>query len=88
METNKEEKKSNNKILWILLLLLLGGNGTFGFLWWKEKNRADKVVVEREEVIVERDNVKGDLLRLQEEYSKLESSDKLVLLWVNCMALN
>lgn len=78
METNKEEKKSNNKILWILLLLLLGGNGTFGFLWWKEKNRADKVVIERQEVIVERDNVKNDLLRLQEEYSKLESSDKLV----------
>lgn len=78
METNKEEKKSNNKILWILLLLLLVGNGTFGFLWWKEKNRADKVVVERQEVIVERDNVKNDLLRLQEEYSKLESSDKLV----------
>ncbi len=78
METNKEEKKSNNKILWILLLLLIGGNGTFGFLWWKEKNRADKVVIERQEVIVERDNVKSDLLRLQEEYSKLESSDKLV----------
>ncbi len=78
METNKEEKKSNNKILWILLVLLLGGNGTFGYLWWKEKNRADTVVVEKQEVIVERDNVKSDLLRLQEEYSKLESSDKLV----------
>ncbi|HLC82579.1 MAG TPA: hypothetical protein VJI69_02035 [Bacteroidia bacterium] len=78
METNKEEKKSNNKILWILLALLLGGNGTFGYLWWKEKNRADTVVVEKQEVIVERDNVKSDLLKLQEEYSKLESSDKLV----------
>lgn len=78
MEPNKEEKKSNNKILWVLLLLLLGGNGTFGFLWWKEKNRAEKVVVEKEQVIVDRDNVKNDLLRLQEEYSKLESSDKLV----------
>lgn len=78
METNKEEKKSNNKILWILLILLLGGNGTFGYLWWKEKNRADTVVVEKQEVIVERDNVKNDLLQLQEEYSKLESSDKLV----------
>lgn len=78
METNKEEKKSNNKILWILLALLLGGNGTFGYLWWKEKNRADTVVVEKQEVIVERDNVKNDLLQLQEEYSKLESSDKLV----------
>jgi len=78
MESNKEEKKSNNKILSILLLLLMGGNGAFGFLWWKEKNRADKVVIERQEVIIERDNVKTDLLRLQEEYSTLESSDKLV----------
>ncbi|MBL0328161.1 MAG: hypothetical protein IPP64_01765 [Bacteroidetes bacterium] len=78
METNKEEKKSNNKILWILLLLLLGGNGIFGFLWWKERNRANTVVVEKQEVIVERDNVKNDLLQLQDEYSKLESSDKAV----------
>lgn len=78
METNKEEKKSNNKILWILLILLLGGNGTFGYLWWKEKNRADTVVVEKQEVIVERDNVKSDLLRLQDEYAKLETSDKAV----------
>lgn len=78
MEPNKEEKKSNNKILLILLLLLLGGNGVFGWLWWKEKNRATLVIHEKEEVIVERDNVKADLLRLQDEYSKLSSSDKLV----------
>lgn len=78
METNKEEKKSNNKILWILLVLLLGGNGTFGYLWWKEKNRADTVVVEKQEVVVERDNVKSDLLQLQDEYAKLETSDKAV----------
>ena len=78
MEQNKEEKKSNNKILLILLVFLIGGNGTFAYLWWKEKNRANTVVVEKEQVIVERDNVKGDLLRLQDEYSKLETSDKAV----------
>lgn len=78
MEPNKEEKKSNNKILLILLALLLGGNGTFAYLWWKEKKRANTVVVEKEQVIVERDNVKSDLLRLQEEYSKLETTDKAV----------
>ncbi|MGZ4035325.1 MAG: hypothetical protein ACXVPU_09530 [Bacteroidia bacterium] len=76
MEPNKEEKKSNNKILLILLALLLGGNGTFGYLWWKEKNRANTVVVEKQEVIVERDNVKNDLLSLQQEYSTLQTSDK------------
>jgi hypothetical protein len=78
MEPIKEEKKSNNKILLILLVLLIGGNGTFAYLWWKEKNRANTVVIEKQEVIVERDNVKGDLLRLQDEYSKLETNDKAV----------
>lgn len=78
MEPNKEEKKSNNKILIVLLLLLLGGNGVFGWLWWKERSKGIIVVHEKEEVIVERDNVKADLLRLQDEYSKLESSDKAV----------
>jgi cell division protein FtsL len=78
METNKEEKKSSNKLLLLLLLLLLGGNTAFGWLWWKEKNRADVVIVEKEQVIVERDNVKTDLLALQEEYSTLQTSDKNV----------
>jgi hypothetical protein len=78
MEANKEEKKSSNKVLLILLALLLGGNGTFGYLWWKEKNRANTVVVEKQEVIVERDNVKKDLLILQDEYSTLQTSDKAV----------
>ena len=78
MEANKEEKKSSNKILLILLALLMLGNVTFAWLWWKEKNRANTVVVEKDQVIIERDNVKGDLLRLQDEYSKLETSDKLV----------
>jgi hypothetical protein len=78
MENQKEEKSSNNKILWILLVLLLGGNGTFGYLWWKEKNRANTVVVEKEQVVVERDNVKSDLLELQQEYSTLQTNDKAV----------
>lgn len=78
METNKEEKKSNSTLLWILLLLLLGGNGTFGYLWWKEKNRANTVIIEKEQVIVDRDNVKSDLLALQEEYATLQTSDKAV----------
>ena len=78
METKKEEKKENKKGLIILLAFLLVGNVTFGVLWWMEKNRANTVVVEKEQVIVERDNVKSDILALQDEYSKLQSSDKLI----------
>lgn len=76
MENKPEEKKSNNKILLILLALLLGGNGTFAWLWWQEKNRANVTVVEKQEVLVERDNVKTDLLALQKEYATLQTNDK------------
>ena len=75
MENNQEEKKSNNKVLLIFLFLLIGGNLTFAWLWWQEKNRANTVVVEKEQVIVERDNVKADLLELQKEYATLQTND-------------
>jgi len=75
MENNQEEKKSNNRILIILLLLLLVGNGVFAWLWLQERGRANTVVVEKQEVVVERDNVKKDLLELQQEYSTLQTND-------------
>jgi hypothetical protein len=80
MEPNTQtpEKRSNNKFMLVLLFLLLIGNGTFAWLWWKERSRANTTVVEKQEVIVERDNVKEDLLRLQEEYATLQTSDKAV----------
>ncbi|MDQ3048791.1 MAG: hypothetical protein M3R27_14670 [Bacteroidota bacterium] len=78
MENKQEEKKSNNRLLLILTILLLVGNGVFGYLWWTEKNRANEVIVQKQEVIVERDNVKSDLLKLQEEYATLQTNDKML----------
>lgn len=75
MENKTEEKKSNNRILIILLALLLVGNGVFAWLWLKERGRANTVVVEKQQVIVERDNVKKELLDLQEEYATLQTND-------------
>jgi hypothetical protein len=75
MENKPEEKKSNNRILIILLALLLVGNGVFAWLWLKERGRANTVVVEKQQVIVERDNVKKELLDLQEEYATLQTND-------------
>ena len=77
MKNDKEEKKSDKRVvLWILLGLLLVGNGTFGFLWWKEKQRGDVIVVEKEQVIIERENVKSELLTLQEQYATLQTNDQ------------
>lgn len=75
MENNQEEKKPNNRILIILLLLLLAGNGVFAWLWLQERGRANTVVVEKQNVVVERDNVKKDLLELQQEYATLQTND-------------
>lgn len=75
-EKKQEEKKSKKGIILVLFALLLGGNGTFGWLWWQEKNRASTVVVEKQQVIVERDNVKNDLIGLQEQFATLQTNDK------------
>jgi hypothetical protein len=76
MENEQEEKKSNNKLFLMLLLLLLIGNGIFFWLWLQERGRANTVVVEKQNVIVERDNVKADLLDLQKQYATLQTNDK------------
>ncbi len=76
MKNNQEEKKSTNKVLIILLVLLLIGNATFGWLWWKEKHRGDVIVVEKEQIVIERNNIKSELLSLQDQYATLQTSDK------------
>jgi len=76
-KNQKEEKKSNNKMLFlILLVLLLIGNGIFAWLWLHERGRANTEVVIKEQVTQERDNVKTDLLELQDEYATLQTNDK------------
>lgn len=76
MESQPEEKKSNNKLLLALLGLLLIGNGIFAWLWLQERGRANTVVIEKQNVIIESDNVKANLLDLQQQYATLQTNDK------------
>ncbi|MEO6901999.1 MAG: hypothetical protein ABI315_02470 [Bacteroidia bacterium] len=76
MNKEKQEKKSTNKVVVILLLLLLMGNGIFGWLWWTEKNKATLVTVEKDQIEVERQGVKAELLLLQEQYASLHTNDE------------
>jgi hypothetical protein len=78
MENKEQDKQKKNRILIILLALLFVSNGVFVWLWLQERGRANTTIVEKQEVIVERDNVKQDLLELQEEYATLQTSDKAV----------
>jgi cell division protein FtsL len=78
MENNQEEKKSNKKTLLILLALLLISNITFIGLWIQEKGKTTQIFVEKEQVTADRENVKTELLQLQEEYASLQTNDQAV----------
>jgi uncharacterized coiled-coil DUF342 family protein len=72
-ETN--DKKRGGGFLWFLILLLLGGNATLAYLYFQEKQKADRIEVVVKQVFIERDNVKSDLLKLQEEFATLQTND-------------
>lgn len=74
------QKKENDRkkgLIWIILAIVLFlSNGVFVGLWLSERNRANTEVIIKEEITTERDNVKADLLELQEEYATLQTNDK------------
>lgn len=75
---SEEKEKSNKKrgiILWIIILLLMGTNGYTVWLINKEQNRVVEQKVVTETIIVERDNVKSDLLVLQKDYDGIVAKD-------------
>jgi hypothetical protein len=78
---SEEKEKSNKKkglILWIIILLLMGTNGYTIWLLLQEQNRFVEQKVVTETVIVERDNVKSDLLVLQKDYEGIVAKDALM----------
>jgi hypothetical protein len=77
-EGKKEKKKGGVLILWFLIFLFASGNGVLAWFYWQEKQRADKTEVIIKQVFIERDNVKSDLLKLQEEYATLQTNDAKV----------
>lgn len=77
-----EEKENSNKkrgiILWIIIILLMGTNGYTIWLLNKEQNKVVEQKVVTETIIVERDNVKSDLLVLQKDYDGLVAKDAVM----------
>ncbi|MBL7912303.1 MAG: hypothetical protein JNJ41_14680 [Bacteroidia bacterium] len=77
-----EEKENSNKkrgiILWVIILLLMGTNGYTIWLLLKEQNRVVEQKIVTETIIVERDNVKSDLLVLQKDYDGLVAKDAVM----------
>lgn len=75
-ENSSNENNKKQSLLWILIVLLFISNGVLFWMYWQEKNKAANEIVIKEQVIVERDNVKTDLLQLQKDFDNLQTNDK------------
>lgn len=72
--TNENRKKGG--LLWIIIGLLGITNAVTVWMYLQEKNKAATEVIVKEQVIVERDNVKGELLQIQKDFETLQTNDK------------
>ncbi|PBQ31761.1 hypothetical protein CNR22_08250 [Sphingobacteriaceae bacterium] len=74
-EKEKSRKRGGVIILWSLIILLLASNGITIWLWKTSKNEIIREKIVTEQVIVERDNVKADLIVLQKDFDGLKVTD-------------
>ncbi len=74
-ERSSNDNRKKSGLLWVLIGLLAVTNAVTVWMYLKEKKRASSEVVIKEQVIVERENVKEDLLQLQKDYSNLQTND-------------
>ncbi len=71
----QERRKKGALLYWSIIGLLVITNGITIWLLMQEKNKVVHEKVITQTVLVERDNVKADLLALQKEYESLQSTD-------------
>ncbi len=71
--SNDDRKKSG--LLWILIGLLAITNAITFWMYLQEKNVVADTIVLKEQIFVERDNIKNELLQLQKDYGSLKTND-------------
>lgn len=71
--SNDNRKKTG--LLWIVIGLLTITNAVTVWMYLMEKKKAANEIIVKEQVIVERENVKEDLLQLQKDYNTLQTND-------------
>lgn len=74
-EQNTQDNRKRSGLLWLVIGLLTITNAVTIWMYLTERKRASNEVVIKEQVIVERENVKEDLLQLQKDYNTLQTND-------------
>mgnify|MGYP000883517541 CR=1 FL=1 len=74
-ENTSNDNRKKTGLLWILIGLLAVTNAVTFWMYWNAKNATSETIVLKEQVIVERDNVKNDLLQLQKDFGSLKTND-------------
>src|SRR5687768_12621460 len=77
-EELERRKKRRALLFWLFPGLLLVTNCVTLWLWLQEKERVSQERVVTQQITIERDNVKEDLLTLRKEYQTLQASDELL----------
>jgi len=77
-ENEKSRRRGGIIILWSVIVLLMASNAVTIWLWKTSKNEIIKEKIVTEQVIVERDNVKSDLLLLQKDFEGLKGKDAIM----------
>ncbi|MFO0322720.1 MAG: hypothetical protein ACK504_09870 [Bacteroidota bacterium] len=75
-ENTANDNRKKSALLWALIILLAITNGITFWMYWNETNRVAQTIVLKEKVVVERDNVKDELLQLQQDFESLKTNNK------------
>ena len=74
-ENTPNENRKKSGLLWVLIGLLSITNAVTFWIYLQEKNNGNQTIVLKEQIIIERDNVKNELLQLQKDYGSLKTND-------------
>jgi hypothetical protein len=74
-ENTPNENRKKSGLLWVLIGLLSITNAVTFWMYLQEKNNGNQTIVLKEQIIIERDNVKNELLQLQKDYGSLKTND-------------
>lgn len=77
-EQAEKKKKKRGVLLWLVIVLLMVTNGITAYFLLKEKTKIVEQKIITEKIIIERDNVKSDLLHLQKDFENLQTNDALL----------